>query len=61
MSSQKKTIKQKIAELDEILLWFESNDFDVEEAVIKYEEAKKLIDNTIDDLSQLKNKLIIAK
>ncbi len=61
MSSQNQTIKQRVAKLDEALLWFESEDFNVEDAVLKYEEAKNLAEDVIKDLNQIKNNLIIEK
>ena len=61
MSSQNQTIKQRVAKLDEVLLWFESEDFNVEDAVLKYEEAKNLAEDVIKDLNQIKNNLIIEK
>ena len=61
MSSQNQTIKQRVAKLDEALLWFESEYFNVEDAVLKYEEAKKLAEDIIKDLNQIKNNLIIEK
>lgn len=61
MSSQNQTIKQRVAKLDEALLWFDSEDFNVEDAVLKYEEAKNLAEDVIKDLNQIKNNLIIEK
>lgn len=32
------------SELDQILVWFESEDINIEEAILKYQKAEKLID-----------------
>jgi exodeoxyribonuclease VII small subunit len=44
-------------ELDEIMLWFESGDVDLDEAVKKYEEALKLLDLMEDYLKTAQNKI----
>jgi exodeoxyribonuclease VII small subunit len=46
MATKKETTKsyrQLKGQLDELLLWFESDDIDLDEAVSKYEQAMKLI------------------
>ena len=57
-----KTTAQLQAELDELLVWFESDKIDIDEAVIKYEQGLELIaqiekrlksaENTVKKLSQ---------
>jgi len=42
MSTQK-SYKQLRAELDEIMIWFESDDIDVEQALEKFAQAEKII------------------
>lgn len=44
MSTKKevRTYRQIKSELDAVLLWFESEDIDVDEAIEKYKHARKL-------------------
>lgn len=56
-----KTIKTHIDELDQIIDWFDSEDFELEEAMAKFEEAKKLADQIEEKLNSLKNEITIAK
>ena len=43
--------------LDEIMLWFESGDIDIDEAVKKYEEATKLLEDMESYLKTAENKI----
>jgi exodeoxyribonuclease VII small subunit len=42
-SKTSKSYRQMATELDQIMQWFESGDIDIDEAINKYEEARKLI------------------
>ena len=55
MSNQ--TITEKIAELHELTDWFYGDDFSLEHATEKYEEATKLTKAIEKDLKELKNKI----
>lgn len=56
------SISQKTAKLDELVAWFDSDDFDLELALEKFSEAKKLADEIERDLSGLKNNInVIAE
>lgn len=57
MSKKNKTIKEQMVELEEITAWFSSDDFDVEQAVQKYETAKALLKNITQQLESLKNQI----
>jgi trigger factor len=57
----KNSIKEKIAKLDELISWFDSNDFDIEIAIEKFKEAEKLSNNIEKDLNDLKNEVNIIK
>ncbi|MGI6612380.1 MAG: exodeoxyribonuclease VII small subunit [Candidatus Nanosyncoccaceae bacterium] len=57
MSKKNKTIKEQVAELEEITAWFSGDDFDVEQAVQKYETAKALLKNITQQLESLKNQI----
>lgn len=53
MSTQKSTTQLQ-TELDEILLWFESDKVDLDEAVKKYQKGNELI-------AELQKRLILAE
>jgi exodeoxyribonuclease VII small subunit len=44
-------------QLDQIMLWFESGDIDIDEAVKKYEEASELISEMEKYLKTAENKI----
>jgi exodeoxyribonuclease VII small subunit len=45
------------SELDQIMQWFESGDIDIDEAINKYEEARKLIVEMEKYLKTAENKI----
>lgn len=53
--SKSLTIEEKIAELEKIVSWFDSEEFVLEQAVAKYEAAQKLADEIQHDIGTLKN------
>ena len=55
--AEKKSLNQKISELDRQVEWFYSDDFKLEEAVAKYKEAVGLAKEIEKDLSELKNEI----
>ncbi len=61
MVKAEKSIAQKIEELEKATEWFYSDDFKLEEAVTKYEEAIKLAKDVEADLGQLKNKIEVIE
>lgn len=50
-------IEQKIAELEKIITWFDSEEFELEAALARYEEAQKLAEEIQNDLALLKNSI----
>lgn len=62
MSKTTKTIQEKMTELSELLAWFQSDEFVLEEAIGRYETAEKLAGEIEQDLKQLKNDItVVAK
>jgi exodeoxyribonuclease VII small subunit len=61
MSKSEKTIQSKIAELDELVEWFESEDFQLEQASAKLKEAAKLAADIEHDLNAVANDIQIVK
>lgn len=55
------TVAKKIAKLSELVAWFESDEFVLEEAVERFKEAEKLADEIETDLSGLKNEITVLK
>lgn len=55
------TVSKKLAKLSELVTWFESDDFVLEEAVQRFKEAQKLADEVETDLSKLKNEITVLK
>lgn len=61
MSKTDKTVSQKMTELGELVAWFESDEFELEQAIAKYKEAEKLAGEIEHDLSELKNEITVLK
>jgi exodeoxyribonuclease VII small subunit len=59
MSKSDKTIQQKMTELNEMVQWFQSEDFVLEEAVEKFKKADELAKEIDADLSALKNEITV--
>lgn len=57
--SDKKSLNQKIADLDKKVEWFYSDDFELEKAVANYKEALELSQEIEQDLKNLKNEIEI--
>lgn len=55
------TIQKKVAQLDELLAWFNSDDFALEQATSKLQDAKKLAAEIETDLTTLENEITIVK
>ena len=59
--AEKKSITDKIAELERATEWFYSDDFKLEQASSKYEAAIKLEKEIEKDLGELKNKIEVIE
>ena len=57
MAKEKKTLNQKIEELDAEVEWFYSDDFKLEDATSKYKQAVTLAKEIKNDLLTLKNEI----
>ena len=55
------TIAEKTAKLDELVAWFDSDDFELEKAVDVFTEAQKLAQEIEHDLQALKNNIEVVK
>ena len=59
MSEQNNT-NDKMAQLDTLLAWFDGDEFELELALDKFTEAKKLADAIEQDLMSIKNKIMVV-
>lgn len=59
MTKDNHTFKQKMAQLEELLAWFESDQVTLEAAVEKYEQALALSKELEEELKLAKNKIEI--
>lgn len=52
-------LNKKLSELETLVAWFESDDIDIEQAIVKFESANKLADEIRKQLNELENKITI--
>ena len=50
-----------MTELGELVAWFESDEFELEQAIAKYKDAETLAGEIERDLSTLKNEITVLK
>lgn len=55
------TVAEKLAKLDELVAWFDGEDFTIETALDKFGEAEVLAREIEDDLAGLKNEIQLVK
>lgn len=55
------TVVEKMAQLDELLAWFDSDEFELEQAIEKYEAARKLAADIEKSLVALKNDIEVVQ
>lgn len=61
MSQQSKTVQEKMTELSELVTWFQSAAFNLEEALERFKNAEGLAEEIEKDLTKLKNDIKIVK
>jgi len=61
MSEANKPVQEKLAQLSELVAWFQSPAFKLEEAVTKYKQAEALAEEIEKDLTKLKNDITVVK
>ena len=62
MSQQNnKTVQDKLGELSDLVAWFQSPEFSLEEAFEKYNQADALASDIEIDLGKLKNDINVVK
>jgi exodeoxyribonuclease VII small subunit len=60
-TENKSSIAEKTAKLNEMIAWFNGDDFELEQALDKFTEAEKLAAEIENDLTSLKNRIEIVK
>jgi exonuclease VII small subunit len=60
-TTENKTIQAKISELNELVAWFDGENFVLEEVLKKYKQAEKLAGEIETELGALKNEVTVLK
>ena len=55
------SVSEKTAKLNELVAWFDGDDFELEKALDKFKEAEKLAEEIERDLLALKNDIEVIK
>lgn len=61
MAKNNATIQEKIAQLDELVAWFDGDEFSLEAATEVFKKAEALAQEIEADLTELKNEVQIVK
>jgi exodeoxyribonuclease VII small subunit len=62
MSEQSnKTVQEKLSELSELVTWFQSPGFKLEDALDKFKQSEALAEEIEKDLTKLKNDIKVVK
>lgn len=56
-----KTVQDKLSELSELVAWFQSPAFKLEDAFEKFKQAESLAEEIEKDLTKLKNDIKVVK
>lgn len=57
----KNTVQDRLVQLSEMIAWFQSDEFSLEEAIEKYKEAEALAVSVEEDLTKLKNEITVIR
>lgn len=61
MSEKNKTVQEKLSQLTELVAWFQSAAFKLEDALDKYKQAEALAEEIEKDLTKIKNEIVVVK
>lgn len=61
MSEASKTIQEKTNDLNQLVAWFDSEDFILEQAVERFQQAEMLASEIENDLAEMKNTITVIK
>ena len=59
MTKSNSSIEDKIKQLEDQIEWFDGDDFKIELAIEKYDQAKKLAQDVTQDIEAMKNEVTI--
>lgn len=59
--SEKSSIAEKMTKLDELIAWFDGDDFELEKALDVFKKTEKLAAEIEHDLMSLKNTIEVVK
>jgi exodeoxyribonuclease VII small subunit len=59
--SSEPTLQQQLADLDDVLAWFDNPDIDLDAALQKFDHGVKLAESAKAKLTQLENKITVLK
>ena len=54
-------LNDQLRELDELIAWFDREDFDLDEALKKFDDGIKLTEQIEERLSKLENKITVLR
>ena len=54
-------LSDQLHQLDELIAWFDQDNFDLDEALGKFDQGVKLVEDLEERLSKLDNKITILK
>lgn len=60
-TTDKLTLQQQMTRLDELAAWFDQDDFDIEKALGKFDEATELAADIKTRLAELENNITLIK
>ncbi len=61
MTKNNTTVQDKIAELKQLVDWFDGEDFSLEESIEQFKKAEELAKAIESDLKSLKNDITVVK
>lgn len=61
MSEKNKTVAAQLAELGELVAWFESDEFALEQALDKFQQAEQLAKKIEEELDTYTHKITVLK
>lgn len=61
MSKANHSLSEKLEELEELLVWFEQSDLDIEQALAKYEKGQALAASVREQLTEIENKITVLE
>ena len=55
------TLQEMITAFEEVVAWFDQDEFDVEEALVKYQQGHELAEKIKERLDEVENKITVLK